>query len=79
MRSKKKLKVDLCFLVKMAKFSFIAGWVMFSIVFLRSKTAVLADKRIRMMNEVLSGIRIIKMYAWEKAFSAVVTEVRRYG
>lgn len=52
---------------------------MFSIVFLRSKTAVLADKRIRMMNEVLSGIRIIKMYAWEKAFSAVVTEVRRYG
>lgn len=28
------------------------------------------------MNEVLSGIRIIKMYAWEKPFSALVTEVR---
>ncbi|CAK6978679.1 ATP-binding cassette sub-family C member 4-like isoform X1 [Scomber scombrus] len=43
----------------------------------RSKTAVLTDNRIRTMNEVVSGIRIIKMYAWEKPFAALVTEVRR--
>uniref|UniRef100_A0A3Q1C9L1 Multidrug resistance-associated protein 4 n=1 Tax=Amphiprion ocellaris TaxID=80972 RepID=A0A3Q1C9L1_AMPOC len=43
----------------------------------RSKTAVLTDSRIRIMNEVVSGIRIIKMYAWEKPFSALVAEVRR--
>ncbi|XP_040034735.2 ATP-binding cassette sub-family C member 4 isoform X1 [Gasterosteus aculeatus] len=43
----------------------------------RSKTAVLTDNRIRIMNEVVSGIRIIKMYAWEKPFSALVTEIRR--
>ncbi|XP_037829737.1 multidrug resistance-associated protein 4 isoform X2 [Kryptolebias marmoratus] len=43
----------------------------------RSKTAVLADSRIRMMNEVVSGIRIIKMYAWEKPLSALISEVRR--
>ncbi|XP_072240527.1 ATP-binding cassette sub-family C member 4-like isoform X2 [Leuresthes tenuis] len=43
----------------------------------RSKTAVLSDSRIRIMNEVVSGIRIIKMYAWEKPLSALVTEVRR--
>ncbi|KAJ4924429.1 hypothetical protein JOQ06_000669 [Pogonophryne albipinna] len=43
----------------------------------RSKTAVLADNRIHIMNEVVSGIRIIKMYAWEKSFSALVTDVRR--
>ncbi|XP_054915033.1 multidrug resistance-associated protein 4 isoform X1 [Poeciliopsis prolifica] len=43
----------------------------------RSKTAVLTDSRIRTMNEVVSGMRIIKMYAWEKPFSALVTEVRR--
>ncbi|XP_060888303.1 ATP-binding cassette sub-family C member 4-like [Labrus mixtus] len=43
----------------------------------RSKTAVLTDNRIRIMNEVVSGIRIIKMYAWEKPFCALVTEVRR--
>ncbi|XP_061571906.1 ATP-binding cassette sub-family C member 4-like [Cololabis saira] len=43
----------------------------------RSRTAVLTDSRIRIMNEVVSGIRIIKMYAWEKPLSALVTEVRR--
>ncbi|XP_060923036.1 ATP-binding cassette sub-family C member 4-like [Limanda limanda] len=43
----------------------------------RSRTIVLTDNRIRIMNEVVSGIRIIKMYAWEKPFSALVTEVRR--
>uniref|UniRef100_A0A8D0AWN2 Multidrug resistance-associated protein 4-like n=1 Tax=Sander lucioperca TaxID=283035 RepID=A0A8D0AWN2_SANLU len=43
----------------------------------RSKTAVLTDERIRTMNEVVSGMRIIKMYAWEKPFAALVTEVRR--
>lgn len=43
----------------------------------RSKTAVLTDSRIRTMNEVVSGIRIIKMYAWEKPFAALVSEVRR--
>nr|ALU63334.1 multidrug resistance-associated protein 4 isoform X1 [Oryzias melastigma] len=42
----------------------------------RSKTAALTDNRIRTMNEVVSGIRIIKMYAWEKPFSALVTTVR---
>ncbi|XP_047210879.1 ATP-binding cassette sub-family C member 4-like isoform X2 [Girardinichthys multiradiatus] len=43
----------------------------------RSKTAALTDSRIRIMNEVVSGIRIIKMYAWEKPLSALITEVRR--
>uniref|UniRef100_A0AAY4E1V3 Multidrug resistance-associated protein 4 n=1 Tax=Denticeps clupeoides TaxID=299321 RepID=A0AAY4E1V3_9TELE len=43
----------------------------------RTKTSVLTDSRIRIMNEVVSGIRIIKMYAWEKPFSALVSEVRR--
>uniref|UniRef100_A0A8C7TT12 Multidrug resistance-associated protein 4 n=1 Tax=Oncorhynchus mykiss TaxID=8022 RepID=A0A8C7TT12_ONCMY len=42
-----------------------------------SKTAALTDNRIRTMNEVVSGIRIIKMYAWEKPFSALVNDVRR--
>ncbi|XP_070850344.1 ATP-binding cassette sub-family C member 4-like [Chaetodon trifascialis] len=43
----------------------------------RSKTAALTDNRIRTMNEVVSGIRIIKMYAWEKPFAALVSDVRR--
>ncbi|XP_030637683.1 ATP-binding cassette sub-family C member 4 [Chanos chanos] len=43
----------------------------------RAKTAVLTDSRIRTMNEVVSGIRIIKMYAWEKPFATLVNDVRR--
>ncbi|XP_019910634.2 multidrug resistance-associated protein 4-like isoform X2 [Esox lucius] len=44
---------------------------------LRGETAALTDNRIRIMNDVVSGIRIIKMYAWEKPFAALVDEVRR--
>ncbi|XP_042350397.1 ATP-binding cassette sub-family C member 4-like [Plectropomus leopardus] len=44
---------------------------------LRDETAVLTDDRIRTMNEVISGIRVIKMYGWEKPFAALVNEVRR--
>nr|XP_039260711.1 multidrug resistance-associated protein 4-like isoform X5 [Styela clava] len=44
---------------------------------LRSMTAVLTDERIRLMNEVVTGMRIIKMYAWEKPFAKLVSDVRR--
>ena len=30
------------------------------------------------MNEVITGIRVIKMYAWEYAFKKVVSAIRRY-
>ncbi|XP_005374166.1 PREDICTED: multidrug resistance-associated protein 4 isoform X2 [Chinchilla lanigera] len=44
---------------------------------LRSKTAAFTDARIRIMNEVITGIRIIKMYAWEKSFADLITSLRR--
>ncbi|NXT80894.1 MRP4 protein, partial [Zapornia atra] len=44
---------------------------------LRSKTATLTDIRIRTMNEVISGMKIIKMYAWEKSFAELVNGLRR--
>nr|XP_014335662.1 PREDICTED: multidrug resistance-associated protein 4 isoform X2 [Bos mutus] len=44
---------------------------------LRNKTAVLTDERIKTMNEVITGIRIIKMYAWEKSFIDLITRLRR--
>ncbi|XP_073750487.1 ATP-binding cassette sub-family C member 4 isoform X2 [Callorhinus ursinus] len=43
----------------------------------RSKTAAFTDVRIRTMNEVITGIRIIKMYAWEKSFADLITYLRR--
>jgi ATP-binding cassette subfamily C (CFTR/MRP) protein 4 len=42
----------------------------------RYKVAVKTDKRIRIMNEILNGIRVIKMYAWEIPFSKLVAESR---
>nr|XP_039258784.1 multidrug resistance-associated protein 4-like [Styela clava] len=44
---------------------------------IRSMTAVLTDERIRLMNEVITGMRIIKMYAWEKPFAKLVLNTRR--
>ncbi|XP_060250612.1 ATP-binding cassette sub-family C member 4-like isoform X23 [Ovis aries] len=44
---------------------------------LRSKTTALTDKRIRTMSEVVTGIRTIKMNAWEKSFIDRITRLRR--
>ena len=34
------------------------------------------DRRIKTMNEVLEGIKVIKLCAWEKGFSAKVKSMR---
>merc|ERR1719376_296561 len=42
----------------------------------RARVALITDKRIRMMNEVLSSMRVIKMYTWEKSFHHVISKLR---
>lgn len=44
----------------------------------REETAVLADDRIRTINEVITDILIIMMYRWEKPYTALLDNVRRY-
>ncbi|XP_037945079.1 multidrug resistance-associated protein 4 [Teleopsis dalmanni] len=44
---------------------------------LRLKIAERTDARVGIMNELVQGIQVIKMYAWEKPFQAVVAEARR--
>jgi ATP-binding cassette subfamily C (CFTR/MRP) protein 1 len=43
----------------------------------RRKKVLTTDIRVKLMNEILSGIRIIKYYAWETAFAEKVTTVRK--
>ncbi|KAB0797837.1 hypothetical protein PPYR_08830 [Photinus pyralis] len=43
----------------------------------RCKTALKTDERIRLTNEVIYGIQVIKMYAWEKPLAKFISFVRR--
>ncbi|KAI5100698.1 multidrug resistance-associated protein 5 [Silurus meridionalis] len=44
--------------------------------YFRKKCVVITDRRIRLMNEILSCIKFIKMYCWESAFASNLHKVR---
>ncbi|XP_064192872.1 ATP-binding cassette sub-family C member 12 isoform X1 [Anguilla rostrata] len=44
----------------------------------RKKAISVTDIRVRTMNEVLSCIKLIKMYAWETSFEKKITDVRKH-
>ncbi|KAM3966702.1 ATP-binding cassette subfamily C member 4 [Aphomia sociella] len=45
---------------------------------IRRQTAQRTDRRIKLMNEIINGIQVIKMYAWEKPFQTVVKMARAH-
>ena len=63
----------LAFLFLFIPFQFLLGKMLSKI---RLKTAGKTDERVCMMNEIILGIQVIKMYTWEKPF-ALLTEKAR--
>lgn len=43
----------------------------------RLKTARLSDERCNRMNEILSGVRVVKISTWELSFSKIINNLRR--
>lgn len=42
----------------------------------RKERMLVTDYRVKLMNEILAGIRVIKFYAWEHAFADKITSIR---
>ena len=42
----------------------------------RNAKVVLVDKRVKLTNEVLSGIRILKYYSWQEAYGKAIDAIR---
>jgi hypothetical protein len=36
----------------------------------------LKDARVKLLNEVLNGIKVLKLYAWEKSFQDKISAIR---
>ena len=43
----------------------------------RLMTVSKTDKRVNIMNEIISSMQVTKMYAWEESFSALINEARK--
>lgn len=52
-------------------------WAGKKAVYYRRLTAERTDYRVKLMNEIIQGIQVIKMYAWEKPFSKIISDIRR--
>ena len=45
----------------------------------RRQSAMYADQRVKLMREVIEGIRVIKMYVWEESFKRLIKKIRLLG
>ncbi|CAI9737156.1 resistance-associated 1-like [Octopus vulgaris] len=43
---------------------------------LRNQQMIIKDKRIKLINEILNGIKVLKLYAWEPSFQEKINDIR---
>ena len=43
----------------------------------RTQVTKWSDKRVTLMSEIIKGMRVIKMYCWERPFSDIIETLRR--
>ena len=73
------LQISISRLFSKLRLVFLSFWYIYLTYFsTRLKVSDKTDKRVKVMNEVISGIRVIKMYGWEYAFHRLVSRLRRY-
>lgn len=53
-------------------------YVMKGLRFARRSALKYTDQRIRMLSEILQGIRVIKVYAWESSFIKQISDLRNH-
>ena len=54
----------------------INGFILVALNSIRRKKVVVTDARVKLINEILSGIRVIKYYAWEQPFTEKIAVIR---
>jgi ABC-type multidrug transport system fused ATPase/permease subunit len=52
------------------------GVVFGKVAMYRRQLLAFSDQRVKLINEFFSGVRVVKMYAWEEALKAKITEIR---
>ncbi|CDF38271.1 unnamed protein product [Chondrus crispus] len=51
--------------------------LMSAMIKLRKESLGITDRRVKLMNEILQGIKAVKFYAWEEPFSVAVEDERK--
>ncbi|KAM5207787.1 ATP-binding cassette sub-family C member 11 isoform 2-T5 [Hipposideros larvatus] len=62
-----------CYLLVLPLMGFLTNLV----VEIQHKTSEVSDQRIRVTSEILTCIKMIKMYTWEKPFAKIIKDLRR--
>lgn len=55
----------------------ITAYIGKTIKILTNKVSLRTDKRLSLLDEIIGGVKVIKMYAWEKPFSRLVDKARK--